>query len=35
MLIRTLKVVILPKFLGQANKLKEYLNKVSIYLFYN
>ncbi len=35
MLIRTLKIVILPKFLGQPNKLKEYLNKASIYIFYN
>ncbi len=34
-LIRTLKVVVLLKFSRQLNKLKEYLNKVTIYIYYN
>jgi hypothetical protein len=34
-LIRTIKVVVLPKFSRQSNKLKEYLNKVTIYIYYN
>jgi hypothetical protein len=34
-LIRILKVVVLPKFSRQPNKLKEYLNKVTIYIYYN
>jgi hypothetical protein len=35
MLIRSIKVVVLPKFLGQLEKLKKYLNKVNIYIYYN
>jgi hypothetical protein len=35
MLLRILKVVVLPKFSRQLNKLKEYLNKVTIYIYYN
>jgi hypothetical protein len=35
MLIRILKIAILPKFSRQPNKLKEYLNKVTIYIYYN
>ncbi len=34
-LIRTLKIVVLPKFSRQPSKLKEYLNKVNIYIYYN
>jgi hypothetical protein len=32
---RTIKVVLLPKFLSKPNKLKEYLNKIQIYITYN
>ncbi len=35
MLNRTIKVTLLPKFLGRLNKLKEYLNKIQIYINYN
>jgi hypothetical protein len=34
-LIRVIKVVVLLKFLGQLEKLEEYLNKVYIYIYYN
>jgi hypothetical protein len=34
-LIRTIKVVVLPKFLRQREKLEEYFNKVTIYIYYN
>jgi hypothetical protein len=32
---RTIKVALLPKFLGRPDKLKEYLNKIQIYIDYN
>ncbi len=35
MLIRSIKVVVLPKFSRQLEKLKEYLDKVNIYIYYN
>jgi hypothetical protein len=35
MLTRVIKVAVLSKFLGQLEKLEEYLNKVYIYIYYN